>query len=224
MSANNRSLRDTIDAYSLENASNNCGIATRMVDAITNYYQNVSLGGSFYGLFYYIGVHKMDDNNPNFFFSIGSDDYRYYNYLVSGHGIDVGNPANQNSNYGRWDGYGAFNQQNQGLKHYHDSVQFGLGISTGTAPGITNSANSGYMSKVSGTPANGSGTYSSIDPVIEGNNTYRTVNIKLVGFRGIKKTDPINNSYIYNQGDGTEELYGTGPISIGNAANNISTP
>lgn len=208
MPANNRSIRDTLDAYSTVDASTNTGIATRMVDAITNYYQNVFLSGNFYGLFYYIGVHKMDDNNTNFHFTLFGNDHRNYFNLVSGHGIDISNPASTNNNYGRLDGYGAYNNLNQGLKHYNDSVQFGKGISSGTAPGISNTANSGYIS----------GT--SLNAVIEGNNAYRTINIKMSDFRGLTKTDPVNNNYIYNSGDGTEEIYTTGPISVGNGAIN----
>ena len=208
MPANNRSIRDTLDAYSVVDASNNTGVATRMVDAITNYYQNVFLGGLLYSTYYYIGVHKMDDNNTDNHVLLFGNDLRDYNHLVSGHGIDITNPANTNSNYGRLDGYNAYGNLNQGLKHYNDSVQFGKGISIGTAPGISNSANLGYIS----------GT--SLDPVIEGNNEYRTINIKMSDFRGLTKTDPINNNYIYNSGDGTEEIYTVGPISVGNGAIN----
>ena len=54
MPANNRSIRDTLDAYSIVDASTNTGVATRMVDSITDYYQNTYLGGIFYSLYYYI--------------------------------------------------------------------------------------------------------------------------------------------------------------------------
>ena len=35
----------------------------------------------------------------------------------------------------------------------------------------------------------------------------RSINIKMSDFRGLTKTDPVNNNYIYNSGDGTEEIY-----------------
>jgi hypothetical protein len=190
--ANSRSIRDTLDAASGVNSSNMTTLATRMVDAITNYFITTYYPGRF------VGVHKMDDDNPNYQFG----NYYIFTKLVSGHGINTSQPYALNPNFGTW----SFSTQNQGLKHLNDTVQFGKGISIGIAPGITNWANTGFIS----------GT--SLAPVGESNNTYRTTNIKMSDFRGLKKTDPTNNNYIYNAGDGMEEIYSSGPISVGDAA------
>lgn len=195
--ANSRSIRGTLDAASGVNSSAHTTIATRMVDAITNYW--VSNFGSFYR---YLGVMKMDDNGSNLIF--GNPQYRFISKLVEGHGININQPYGTNPNYGTW----AFSTQNQGLKHLNDTVQFGKGISVGIAPGIYNSANASFI------------TGTSLSPVVDSNNTYRTTNIKMSDFRGLKKTDPLvlNNNYIYNAGDGVEEIYSSGAISVGDAA------
>lgn len=197
--ANSRSIRGTLDAASGVNSSTHTTLATRMVDAITDYY--VANYGSQWR---YLGVLKMDDNGSNLTFGSGTNQYRLVSKLVEGHGINTTQPYGNNQNYGTW----AFSPQNQGLKHYNDTVQFGKGISVGIATGLYNNANSGFIS----------GT--SLNPVLESNNTYRTTNIKMSDFRGLKKTDPTvpNSDYIYNAGDGTEEIYTTGAISVGDAA------
>lgn len=195
--ANSRSIRGTLDAVSGVNSSFHTTLTTRMVDAITDYW--VSNFGSFYR---YLGVMKMDDNNSNFIF--GNPQYRLISRLVSGHGINISQPYGTNSNYGTW----AFSFNNQGLKHLNDTVQFGKGISVGVAPGIYNNANASFI------------TGTSLSPVVDSNNTYRTLNIKMSDFRGLKKTDPLvpNSNYIYNAGDGAEEIYSSGAISVGDAA------
>lgn len=190
--ANSRSIRGTLDAASGVNSSNMTTLATRMVDAITNYFITTYYPGRF------LGVHKMDDNNQNYQFS----GYYIFEKLVKGHGINTNQPYASNPDFGKW----WFNTTNQGLKHLNDTVQFGKGISIGSADGITNGANMGFI------------TGTSLGGVIEGNGTYRTTNIKMSDFRGLKKTDPINNNYIYNAGDGMEEIYSSGPISVGDAA------
>ncbi len=196
--ANSRSIRDTLDAASGVNSSFHTTLATRMVDAITNYFFNLNPS------FRYLGVLKMDDNGPNYTFGSGTGQYRIVSKLVEGHGININQPYGNNQNYGTW----AFSYPNQGLKHYNDTVQFGKGISSGTAPGIYNNANIGF---ISGTSLGG---------VIESNGTYRTTNIKMSDFRGLKKTEPnvLTNDYIYNSGDGVEEIYSSGAISVGDAA------
>ena len=197
--ANSRSIRGTLDAASGVNSANMVTLATRMVDAITNYYLNGSTPSN-----RYLGVRKMDDNNPNYTFGSGTGQYRLVTKLVEGHGINTSQPYGNNNSYGTW----TFSTQNQGLKHLNDTVQFGKGISIGLAPGIYDFANAGFIS----------GT--SLDPVLEGNNTYRTTNIKMSDFRGLKKTDPIvlTSDYIHNAGYGTEEIYSSGAISVGDAA------
>jgi hypothetical protein len=169
-----------------------------MVDAITNYYLNTNPG------FRYIGVLKMDDNGPNLTFGSGTSQYRLVTKLVQGHGINNNQPYGINMSYGTW----SSSPQNQGLKHLNDTVQFGKGISNGYVPGIYNSANASFI------------TGTSLGGVIESNGTYRTTNIKMSDFRGLKKTDPTvsNSNYIYNSGDGVEEIYSSGAISVGDAA------
>ena len=196
--ANSRSIRGTLDASSGVNSSVHTTVATRMVDAITNYFFNLSPS------FRYLGVLKMDDNGPNYTFGSGTSQYRLVTKLVQGHGINNTQPYGGNMNYGTW----SSSPTNQGLKHLNDTVQFGKGISSGTAPGIYNNANMGF---ISGTSLGG---------VIESNGTYRTQNIKMSDFRGLKKTEPLvlNSDYIYNAGDGVEEIYSSGAISVGDAA------
>lgn len=194
--ANSRSIRGTLDAASGVNSASHTTLATRMVDAITNYFFNLNPS------FRYLGVLKMDDSGPNYTF--GNPQYRFVSKLVEGHGINISQPYGNNNSYGTW----AFSTQNQGLRHLNDTVQFGKGISSGTAPGIYNNANSGF---ISGTSLGG---------VIESNGTYRTTNIKMSDFRGLKKTEPLvlTSDYIYNAGDGAEEIYSSGAISVGDAA------
>lgn len=196
--ANSRSIRGTLDAASGVNSSTHTTLATRMVDAITNYYLNNNPS------FRYIGVLKMDDNGPNLTFGSGTSQYRLVTKLVQGHGINNNQPYGINMSYGTW----SSSPQNQGLKHLNDTVQFGKGISNGYAPGIYNSANASFI------------TGTSLGGVIESNGTYRTTNIKMSDFRGLKKTDPTvsNSNYIYNSGDGVEEIYSSGAISVGDAA------
>ena len=217
--ADSRSIRGTLDAYILINSSNNTGIATRMIWKIrtsnvafyTGIYQNAGAGIYFGAL---LAVNKMDDVNLNsstvVTSSTGSNIFVTHNFLVKGHGISVTGPYNgpdQDPNVGSLASYGSLGGiPNQGLKHYNDTVQFGKGISVGTAPGITNGANTGFIS----------GT--SLSEVLESNGTYRTTNIKMSDFYGLKKEDPTNNGYIYNDGNGAEEIVSTGPISVGNAA------
>ena len=209
--ANSRSIRDTLDAYSSVNASTNVGIATKVVDAITNYYEGL-VGST---IFNWVGPNFMDDNGTNTY----TGSYPFYTnivwqHLLSGHGIDVSGNPQTNSNYGKLDGYGAYANYNQGLKHYNDSVQLGKGITTNIVPGSTSlgALGSGLLS----------GT--SLDAVAAGNNTYRTLNIKMSDFRGLSSVDSADSSYVYNQQDGNEEIHSTGPIAVGDAVQNWSLP
>lgn len=208
--ANSRSIRDTLDAYSTVNASNNVGIATRVVDGITSYYQGL-LGTT---MFNWVGPHFMNDNGVDTY----TGSYPLYTnivwqHLLSGHGIDVSGNPQTNGNYGKWDGYGAFNNLNQGLKHYNDSVQLGKGISANIIPG----------SSTLGALGTGLLSGTSLDAVASGNGTYRTLNIKMSDFRGLSSVDSADSSYVYNQQDGAEEIHSTGPIAVGDAVQNWSS-
>lgn len=221
MPTDSRSIRGALDAYSTVNSSGNAGLATRMVWEIRNsnilFFQAV-YGGP-YGLFLgsHLAILKMDDNGTNTTTTSGGGTTYIYDSLVSGHGIDISGPhvgAGQNPNYGNLASYGSLGGNiNQGLKHYNDTVQFCKGISIGLAPGILNNANNNFVTGGTNGPA-----------VLESNNTYRTVNIKMSDFRGVRKNDPGGNGtagsggYIWNDGNGDEEIVSTGPISVGNAA------
>ena len=201
MATDSRSIRGALDAYSTINSSANTAIASRMVwkirQNLVGVYTTVfgSVGyATFLGAF--VAISKMDDNNTNITTTSGGNTFIAFNQLVKGHTVDVSGAISgpgQNSNIGTA-AYSINGNINQGLKHYNDTVQFGKGIGIGVAPGISNNAN---INLVTG------GT--NMDPVLEGNNTYRTANIKMSDFYGVEKKDPGGNpgtggsgGYIWN--------------------------